>query len=165
MLFENRRPWMGIAFIAAAMVLVAGFSLRARAQAANQDEVIKLQKQFQDAVVAGDTKAVGSMMTDEAFFIHGNGAMQNKTEFLAAIASAPFSGYELKDPKVVFFDGGAIVTGLVDITFKAPAGSTAPPRVIHMRGSAVWIHKAAGWHLVLDQDTTLAGPPPAPATH
>ena len=165
MLFKNRRPLMGIALIAAAMVLVAGVALRARAQAMNQDEVIKLQKQFQDAVIAGDTKAVAGMMTDEAFFIHGNGAMQNKTEFLAGIANAPFSGYELKDPKVVFFDGGAVVSGLVDITFKGPAGSTAPPRVIHMRGSSVWVHKSTGWLLVLDQDTTLAGPPPAPAAH
>ena len=60
---------------------------------------------------------------------------------------------------MVFFDGGAIVSGLVDITFKGPAGSTAPPRVIHMRGSSVWVHKSTGWLLALDQDTTLAEPP------
>ncbi|MBZ5696452.1 MAG: nuclear transport factor 2 family protein [Acidobacteriia bacterium] len=166
MLFKNRRPLMGIAFVAAAMVLVAGSSLRARAQATNQDEVIKLQKQFQDAVIKGDTKTVGSLMTDDAFFIHGNGAMQNKTEFLAAIANAPFSGYDLKDPKVVFFDGGAIVSGLVDITFSGPAGATAPPRVIHMRGSSVWVHKSSGWLLLLDQDTSIPEPPHmVPATH
>ena len=91
MLFKNRRPLIGVALIAAAMALFAGVALRARAQAMNQDEVIKLQKQFQAAVVAGDTKTVASLMTDEAFFIHGNGAMQNKSEFLAGIANAPFS--------------------------------------------------------------------------
>jgi len=166
MFFTNRRSLWGLAFMAAALVLFAGFALRARAQAGNQDEVIKLQKQFQDAVVAGDTKAVAATMTDDAFFIHGNGAMQNKTEFLAAIAGAPFSGYELKDAKVVFFDGGAIVSGLVDITFRPPAGSTAPPRVVHMRGSSVWVHKSTGWLLLLDQDTSIPEPPHiVPATH
>ncbi|HXQ25536.1 MAG TPA: nuclear transport factor 2 family protein [Candidatus Acidoferrales bacterium] len=167
MLFKNRRPLMGIVLIAAAMVPVAGVALRARAQAASTDEVLRLQKQFQDGCVAGDTKAVAALMTDEALFVHGNGAMQNKTEFLAAITNGQLalSAYDLKDPKVVLFDGGAIVTGLVDIAFKAPPGATAPARVLHMRGSSVWVHKSTGWLLVLDQDTTLAGPPPAPAAH
>jgi hypothetical protein len=84
-------------------------------------------------------------------------------EFLAAIKNGhlPLSAYELKEPQVVLFDGGAIVSGLEDLTFKPRPGSAAPPLVIHMRGSAVWVHAAAGWRLLLDQDTTLAGPPAA----
>ena len=145
------------------MILITGAASRARAQSATQDEVLKLQKQFQDGCVAGNVDAIGAMMADDAIFIHGNGVMQSKTEFLAAIKNGqlPLSAYDLKEPKVILFDGGAIVSGLEDLAFKSRAGSAAPPRVIHMRGSAVWVHGAAGWRLLLDQDTTLAGPPAA----
>lgn len=156
-----------VAALAVAIILILGIALQTRAQSTTQDEVLKLQKQFQDACVAGDANAIGSMMTDDAIFIHGNGAMQGKAEFLASIKNGQLalSAYDLKDPKVILFDGGAIVSGLVDIAFKAPPNAPAgPPRVLHMRGSAVWVHQAGGWRLVLDQDTALAapGPPPAP---
>jgi ketosteroid isomerase-like protein len=154
-----------IAVVAAAIVLVTGAARSARAQSATQDQVLKLQKEFQDKCVAGDVDGIGALMADDAIFIHGNGAMQSKAEFLGSIKSGQLSlsGYDLKDPKVLLFDGGAIVSGLEDLAFKPPAGSNAPPRLIHMRGSAVWIHTAGTWHLLLDQDTTLAGPPSAAA--
>jgi ketosteroid isomerase-like protein len=151
-----------IAAAAAAIALVAGVAPRAQAQ----DEVLKLQKQFQDACVAGDTAAIAPLMADDAIFIHGNGAAQSKTEFLAAITNGQLSlsACDLKDPKVVLFDGGAIVSGLVDITFKPRPNATTPPLTLHMRGSSVWVHKSGGkWTLFLDQDTTLAGPPARPA--
>lgn len=148
-------------------LLIAGVALRAKAQGSAQDEVVALQKKFSDACVAADGATLNSLMADNAIFIHGNGAMQSKPEFIDSITTGKLavSQYDLKDPKVVEFAGGAIVTGLVDFGFKPPAGSTAPPRVLHFRGSAVWLHSSAGWHLIFDQDTTLAGPPAAPPAH
>jgi ketosteroid isomerase-like protein len=163
-ILKNRQPLACVAAVIVAVLLVTAAALQVYAQAATQDEVLKLQKDFQDKCVAGDADAIGAMMSDDAIFIHGNGAMQAKAEFLASIKNGQLalSAYDLKEPKVILFDGGAIVSGLEDLTFKPPAGSTAPGRTIHMRGSAVWTHKAGAWRLVLDQDTTLAGPPPAP---
>ncbi len=164
--------WATIAAVAAAMIMLVGTALRVSAQTSqsstSQKEVLDLQKKFQDLSVAGDTAGVSALMSDQAIFIHGNGAAQSKAEFLTAMAAGQLSLslYELKDPKVVIFDGGAIVSGLVDIAFKVPAGATTPPRVLHMRGSSVWVHTPNGWRLTLDQDTALAGPPappPAPA--
>jgi ketosteroid isomerase-like protein len=169
-----------ISICGAAIILLAGIAPCASAQTSqsstSQKDVVDLQKKFQDLTVAGDTAGVSALMSDEAVFIHGNGAAQSKAEFLTAMAAGQlsFSLYELKDPKVVIFDGGAIVSGLVDIAFKAPAGSTAPPRVIHMRGSSVWVQRPSGWKLILDQDTSIAAPPaaapaaatpPPPASH
>jgi ketosteroid isomerase-like protein len=161
-----------IAIFSAAMIVLVGSAPRASAQSSqsstSQKDVVDLQKKFQELTVAGDSAGVSALMSDEAVFIHGNGAAQSKAEFLTAMAAGQmsFSLYELKDPKVVIFDGGAIVTGLVDLAFKAPVGSTAPPRVLHMRGSSVWVQRPSGWKLLLDQDTSLAAPPaaaPAPA--
>jgi ketosteroid isomerase-like protein len=157
------RIWVSrtITIVAVTIALVAVAAKPSPAQSSTEEQVIRLQKEFQDKCVAGDIEAISAMMTDDALFIHGNGVMQRKAEFLGAIKNGQLSlsGYDLKDPKVIVFEGGAIVSGLEDLTFKPPAGSNAPPRVIHMRGSAVWIRTAGTWRLVLDQDTTLAGPP------
>jgi ketosteroid isomerase-like protein len=144
--------------LALAALLIATAVPGAKAQA---DEVLKLQKQFQDACVAGDTAAIAPLMADEAIFIHGNGMAQTKEQFLAAIKAGQLalSAYDLKDPQVVLFDGGAIVSGPVDLTFQPRPNATTPPMTIHMRGSSVWVRRAGKWALLLDQDTTISGPP------
>ncbi|HEX4002742.1 MAG TPA: nuclear transport factor 2 family protein [Candidatus Acidoferrales bacterium] len=160
-----------IATLAAAVILaasaIAALAVRVSAQSSPQDEVLAAQKKFTDACVAADAATLNSVMADDALFIHGNGVMQSKAEFVDAITTGKLgvSQYDLHDPKVVEFNGGAIVTGLVDFGIKPPAGSTNPPMVLHFRGSAVWLHSAAGWRLLFDQDTTLAAPRQAPPAH
>jgi ketosteroid isomerase-like protein len=160
---KNRQIWACLTAVAAAVILVAAAALAVYAQAATKDEALQMQKKFQDACVAGDVSMIDPMMADDAIFIHGNGAMQSKTEFLDAIKKGQLSlsAYRLKEPKVIIINDGAIVTGLEDLTFRPPTGSSNPGRMIHMRGSAVWVHRGESWHLVLDQDTTVAGPPAA----
>jgi len=163
---KNRQVLMCVAAATVAVLLIAAVAFQVYAQSAAQDEALKLQKDFQDKVVAGDADGAGAMMADDAFFIHGNGALQGKAEFLAGIKNGQLSlsAFDLKDAKVTLFDGGAVVSGLEDLTFKPPAGSTAPGRTIHMRGSGLWIHKGGKWLLLFDQDTSLAAPPgPPPA--
>src|SRR5580658_5679099 len=146
--------------VVAAAILAAMASL-AHAQSPAEQKVLDLQKKFQALTVAQDADGVAALMSDDAFFIHGNGAVQSKSEFVAALKShqMAFSSYDLKDPKVILFKGGAIVSGLVDIGFPVPSGSTTPPRLVHMRGSSIWLQTASGWKLKMDQDTTLAAPP------
>jgi ketosteroid isomerase-like protein len=153
--WTNRKILARLAF--ATLVVVVAVPC-ASAQA---DQALKLQKQFQNACVAGDTAAIAPLMADEAIFIHGNGLAQTKMQFLAAIAAGQLalSAYDLKDPKVVLFDGGAIVSGPVDLTFKPRPNATTPPMTIHMRGSSVWVQRSGKWVLLLDQDTTISGPP------
>ncbi len=162
-LVKNRSISNALAAVVAAAMLIAGLALSVRAQSSEQNEVLALQKKFQDATVSGDTATIASVMADNAFFVHGNAMMQSKTEFVAAIKNGQmgFSAYDLSDPKVVMFKGGAIVTGIVDITLKTPPNAPpGPPRTLHMRGSSVWLHSSAAWRLILDQDTPIQGPPP-----
>jgi ketosteroid isomerase-like protein len=147
-----------------AMFVIAAIAVRTSAQTSAQDEVVAMQKKFSDACVAADGATLNSLMADNAVFVHGNGVMQTKAEFVDAITTGKLgvSQYDLKDPKLVEFKGGAIVTGLVDFGIKPPAGSANPPMVLHFRGSAVWLHSSSGWRLIFDQDTTLQAPrPPA----
>ena len=165
----SKNRW--IATLAASAMLtasaIAAIAVRTTAQSSAQDEVLAAQKKFTDACVAADGATLNSLMADDALFIHGNGAMQSKSEFIDAITTGKLavSQYDLHDPKVVPFNGGAIVTGLIDFGFKPPAGSANPPLVLHFRGSSVWLHTSSGWRLILDQDTTLAAPRQAPPAH
>ena len=121
-----------LAAAAVAAVLLGSLAVRAPAQASAEDEVLNLQKKFQAATVSGDATTVASLMADDAIFIHGNAAKQTKTEFLAGIKNGQlaFSAYDLSDPKVMMFKGGAIVTGIVDITFKARPGALPDRRAL-----------------------------------
>ena len=138
---KNRQILACLAVVTGAVLLIAVAAFQVYAQA-TQDEALKMQQKFQDACVAGDGAALTSLMADNAMFVHGNGVMQSKAEFIDAITTGKLgvSQYDLHDPKVVLFEGGAVVTGLVDFGLKPPAGSTNPPRVLHFRGSAVWLH-------------------------
>jgi len=164
--FKNRQILACLAVVTAAVLVIAVAAFQVFAQAATQDEVLKMQKEFQAKCVAADGAALTALMADNAIFVHGNGVMQSKAEFIDAITTGKLgvSQYDLSEPKVVLFDGGAIVTGLVDFGLKPPAGSANPPRILYFRGSAVWLHSSSGWHLIFDQDTTIAARP-APAAH
>ncbi len=130
-------------------------------------QVIDLQKRFQDATVACDAATIAKLMADDAVFVHGNALVQSKAEFVAAATARRFRifKFEITDPTVVFFDGGAIVSGIEDIVLGARAAGEQAQKV-QMRVSAVWVARPDGWQLILNQSTPvqpLAGPAAATA--
>lgn len=159
---RNRRVTLRVALLSAAAVLLAAAAWRAYAQSAIREEVIQLQRQFQANCVAGNARAVRAVLADDLIYIHGNGVRHNKSQLMAMVDSGrrSLTEFSLKKPTVVLFDGGAIVSGLVDVGFRPPAGSTAAPRVVHMLASAVWIHHGGKWRLLLDQNTPIQAPAP-----
>ena len=163
------RSLSAIAFGAALLFHLAGARpSKAQAAAPNGQPtaalVLDLQKRFQDATVASDAATLAKLMADDAIFVHGNALLQSKAEFLEAAASRRFriSSFEIADPKVVFFDGGAIVSGVEDIVL-APRAAGEQPSKVRMRVSAVWVVRPAGWQLILNQGTPLQPPPTPPA--
>jgi ketosteroid isomerase-like protein len=167
-----QRASIGIAAIVAVVLFVAGNARLSTAQNGSgvkqkmtEAQMLDLQKQFEDASIAADAAKVSALMSDDAIFVHGSGAAQTKAEYISSLTSGQLkvSTYQMNDGKVVFFDGGAVVSGPTDIGLVLPGG--APPRMLHMRVSTVWLAKPSGWQIVLNQGTPLAGPPPAPAAH
>ena len=167
----SRRSLSVVAFGAALLLNIAGArSAMAQAVASNRQltaaQVLDLQKRFQDATVACDAPTIAMLMADDAMFVHGNALVQSKAEFLEAARKRRFriSSFEISDPRVVFFDSGAIVSGVEDIVL-APGAAGEQPRKVRMRVSAVWVAKPGGWQLILNQSTPLqplASQPPAP---
>jgi len=161
---KNRFAVLKIAAAALALLaLIAAPTSQAQRAASKQQlteaQVLDLQKQFQSATVAADTATIGKLMADDAIFVHGSALVQTKAEFLEAATKGQFriTTYEIKESKVVFFDGGAIVSGVQDVTL-APRGPGGQPFSVQMRVSAVWVAKPAGWQLILNQGTPIQAP-------
>ena len=166
----NRTRSVGIAAIATVILFAAGIVQLSSAQngaamkpKTNEAQMLDLQKQFEDASIAADAAKVSALMSDDAIFVHASGATQTKAEYINSLTTGQLkvSTYQMNDGKVVFFDGGAVVSGPTDIGLVLPGG--APPRMLHLRVSTVWLAKPTGWQVVLNQGTPIAGPPPAPA--
>jgi ketosteroid isomerase-like protein len=144
--------------------------LKAQVGASNERltaaQVLDLQKRFQDATVACDAPTLEKLMADDVVFVHGNALVQNKAEFLDAARARRFriSSFEIANSRVVFFDGGAIVSGVEDIVL-APRAAAEQPVKVQMRVSGVWVARPGGWQLILQQSTPLqplSSLPPTP---
>jgi len=96
-------------------------------------------------------------------FVHGNALVQSKAEFLEAASKRRFriSSFEITNPEVVFFGGGAIVSGVEDIVL-APRAAGEQPQKVQMRVTGVWVARPGGWQLILNQSTPIQSPPSAP---
>jgi uncharacterized protein (TIGR02246 family) len=127
-------------------------------------QVLDLQKRFQDATVASDAATLAKLMANDALFVHGNALVQSKEEFLQAAAKRRFriKSFEISNPKVVFFDGGAIVSGVEDIVL-APRAAGEQPMKVRMRVSGVWVARPGGWRLILNQSTPVLSQASQPA--
>jgi Domain of unknown function (DUF4440) len=149
--------YFGIFLIASAMV-GSGAVRAADGPQLTKDEALKLQDDFQSAVVAADSATLDKLMADNCTFIHGNAMQQSKAQFMGMLTSGAMKVSEFKSSSqdVVLFRGGAIVISVIDWGMAAPKGATnAHPMVLPMRISDVWVHTSAGWQLLLEQDTTL----------
>lgn len=159
-------------FLVAAAMLGAGAVRAAEGPQLTKEHALKLQDEFQRAVVAADSAALDKLMADDCTFIHGNAMQQTKAQFMGMLKSGAMKVSEFKSSsqQVILFHGGAIVISVVDWGMAPPhAAPNAPPMVLPMRISNVWVRTGAGWQLILEQDTSLPqrrggrmGPPPAP---
>jgi len=140
--------------------LVGVRSSKAQVAASNEQltaaQVLDLEKRFQDATIASDAATIAKLMADDGIFVHGNALVQSKAEFRGAATKRRFRirSFEITDPKVIFFDGGAIVSSVEDIVL-APGAPGEQPLKVQMRVSGVWVARPAGWQLILNQSTPV----------
>jgi len=146
------------AFVIAATLLGAGAVRAANSAQLTKEEALKLQDDFQSAVVAADSAILDKLMAGNCTFIHGNAMQQTKAQFMGMLTSGAMKVSEFKSSSqdVVLFHGGAIVISVIDWGMAPPhAAPNAHPMVLPMRISDVWVHTGDGWQLILEQDTTL----------
>jgi ketosteroid isomerase-like protein len=120
-----------------------------------------LDKQFFDALIAGDAEAVGRILADDFVLIDVmSGSEIMRSDFLAAIGSGQikFESIEAADNRVRLYQTTAIITGrtqmkgrLHDLPFAASS-----------RYTHVFVEHQGDWRLVSAQGTQISPPPGQP---
>ena len=79
-----------------------------------QDEVLKLEKEFSQAIVKNDAEAVGRFLADDWIIIDPDGGIIDKATFLGVIKSGALTHemMESDDTRVRIYGNTAIVTAL-----------------------------------------------------
>lgn len=145
-----------------ALSLCAGIVLSASARAAEaheagpqqsnasstEQELINLQKAFQNAQERGDAKYVNNAVADDFLSIETNGDSSGRNEFVRDVhpSERPGPAPLLYDFKVLQLDEGCAV-----VTYKAVFPGNQLERYQHL--SDTWVKQGSQWKLKFQQST------------
>jgi ketosteroid isomerase-like protein len=136
--------------IAAAGALALGLAaLPARAESGDELAVRKAVEDLTKAMVAGDKAALEGLVSDQLSYGHSGGKVENKPQFVEAIASKKtvFKSITLGDPTIAVVGNNAIARH----TFSAEVvanGQTSSPKLGVLQ---VWVKDGSNWKLLARQ--------------
>jgi uncharacterized protein (TIGR02246 family) len=109
------------------------------------------------AMRAGDTGALDDLLTPDCLYVHSNGTLQTKTEFLRSLRSGAlrYAAIRYVTPPQVRLYGSttAVVTGTTQLEVITADGNTLKPTV---RVTALYVVQNDRWQLASYQSTTAA---------
>jgi ketosteroid isomerase-like protein len=140
------------------VVVFASISLFAFAQekkAANPVEqaVLKLEQQWEDALVKSDVAALEKLYDDTMVYTHSSGSVDNKSAYINAIKSGATKYQSMKrdDIKVNVYGNAAVVTCHWEVHVLARGNKIdTNARYIH-----VYVKRKDGWKMVAHQATRI----------
>ena len=81
-------------------------------------EIIQLEQRIEDAVVKADLKFLESVYASDFRFTHGDGEVQNKTEWLKLVAKREVKSRKISTSEVELHGNVAITVGRLDVVWK-----------------------------------------------
>jgi ketosteroid isomerase-like protein len=114
-----------------------------------EEELLKTEKAFSQAIVSNDSEAIGRILADEWIIIDSEGGLIDKTRFLDVIKSGTLTHelMESADARVRIYGDTAIVT--VMATSKGKYSGQA--FTTHERATDVFVKKKGRWRCVHSQ--------------
>src|ERR1700684_2987528 len=116
-----------------------------------QEEVLSLEKEFSQAIVKNDAKAVARFLADDWIIIDPDGGIIDRARFLGVIESGALTHemMESEDSRVLIYGNTAIVTALTTTKgkFSGQAFTTQE------RSTDVFVKQNGRWLCVLSQLT------------
>lgn len=137
-----------------ASALLSGFGQEKKATSAVEETVLKLEQQWDDALIKSDTAALDRLYDERLIYTHSNAKVDNKTSYLQAIQSGATKYESMKrdDIKVTVYGQTALVTCHWEVHVSAQGKKIdTNARYLH-----VWIRQPAGWKLVAHEATRIA---------
>jgi ketosteroid isomerase-like protein len=140
-------------------VVLTSASLPAFAQdkkASNNVEqaVLKLEQQWEDALLKSDVAALEKIYDDSLIYTHSSGAVDNKSAYVGNIKSGATKYESMKrdDIKVSVYDDTALVT----CHWEVHVLNRGNKLDINARYIHVYVKKKDGWKMVAHQSTRIA---------
>src|ERR1700682_1334481 len=99
--------------------------------AASDADIQKLQEEWRTALTTGNVGALGAIFSDQLVYVHSDGRVQNKQEFLAPIAAGTLrfeSVTSCDTPRMRAYDSSAVVSACYELKI----GTSPPSRHIFM---------------------------------
>ncbi|MDO9413889.1 MAG: nuclear transport factor 2 family protein [Pseudolabrys sp.] len=118
-----------------------------------QSTIEDLENRRYAAMIAGDVHVLDELCSDALIYTHSRGERDDKTSYLAKVASGVFTYHEIDHPneRVLVLSDTALITGRM--TAQVSVGGE--PRRIDNACLAVWAREAGGWKFVAYQPTPL----------
>lgn len=141
----------------AAAALFAFAALSAFAQNASNDEggrVLGLEKAWNHAIEAKDTKALDQLLAPTFVAVEIDGSASSKSEFLASIKAPEYQPSQAvnEDMSVQVYGNSAVVVGI----FRIKGMEKGKPYVHRERFIDTWIKRDGGWQCVASSATLIA---------
>ena len=150
--------WIAALWIAAlwTLVLMCTLAVPVSAQdydAAARDQVIALEKAWNQAYKAGDTKALASILDNSLVLVEDDGSLKTKPEFLASVKSSSGNQEQVAPESLTVrvFGNTAIAIGVI-----AVKGTKGSKSVVHReRFIDTWIKKNGTWICIATNATPI----------
>jgi ketosteroid isomerase-like protein len=137
-------------------VRLVAFSFATGQQKTNkmQEELLRIEKAFSQAIAANDAEAVGRFLADDWIIIDPDGGIIDKTRFLDVIKSGALTHelMESDDSRVRIYGNTAMVTALTTTKGKFSGQSFTTQE----RATDVFVKQNGRWQCVLSQLTKFA---------
>src|SRR5215472_1214949 len=118
-----------------------------------EEEFLKLEKGFEEAIVKNDPEAIGRFVTDEWIIIDPDGGVVDRTRFFDVIKSGALTHemMESEDLRVRVYGDSAVVTGLTRTKGKFMGQDFSTQE----RATDVFVKRDGRWQCVLSHLTRL----------
>lgn len=101
------------------LATVFAFTLQSSVvRADTSTEIKELEQRIENAVVMADLKFLKSVYADDFRFTHGDGDVQNKTQWLELVARREVKSRTISTSEVELHDNIAITVGRLDVVWK-----------------------------------------------
>jgi ketosteroid isomerase-like protein len=139
-----------------AAILLAATPFASFAQSASTDEggrVLGLEKLWNHAIEAKDTKALDQLLASTFVAVEIDGSISSKSEFLASIKAPEYQPSQAvnEDMSIQVYGNSAVVVGI----FRIKGVEKGKPYVHRERFIDTWIKRDQGWQCVASSATLI----------
>ena len=136
-----------------ASISLPAFSQEKKSSNGVEQAVLKLEQEWEDALLKSDVPALEKIYDDSLIYTHSNGSIDNKATYVGKIKSGATKYQSMKrdDIKVSVYGNSAVVTCHWDVhTIANGSKIDTDARYLH-----VYVKQKDGWKMVAHQSTRI----------